>query len=240
MKYILDTHCHSIASVHAYSTITENITYAHKIGLQLIAITDHAPSMPRGTSPSYFNNLTVLPRYIEGIEVLRGVELNILDSEGNIDLSENILKKLDITIASMHSICIKPMSKEENTQAYINAMKNPYITIIGHPGAPEYPFDIYSFVREAKNTNTVIEINNASLLPDSIRYGSEPIILNLLKECKKQSVPIILGSDAHYHLYIGNFDMAQKIIDEIEMPSELILNTSVELFKKTVKTINKL
>ena len=68
-----------------------------------------------------------------GTELLLGSEVNILDSKGNVDLEENIRKKLDIIIASLHIPCIKPGTREENTQAYIETMKKPYIDIIGHP-----------------------------------------------------------------------------------------------------------
>ena len=46
MKIIADTHTHTIASTHAYSTLLENVGYAKKAGLRAIAITDHGPAMP--------------------------------------------------------------------------------------------------------------------------------------------------------------------------------------------------
>ncbi len=49
-----------------------------------------------------------LPEYIEGVRVLKGIELNILDSTGKVDMSERILKNLDIAIASLHLPCIDP------------------------------------------------------------------------------------------------------------------------------------
>lgn len=234
MKYILDVHCHTVASGHAYSTLTENINHAAETGLKLIAVTDHSPKMPGSTSLFYFLNLKILPSEINGVELLKGVELNILDAEGTVDLSDKIIKDLDIAIASLHMPCIKPKSIEENTAALVNAARNPLINIIGHPGDPRYPFDIKELVTETKNNNTVLEINNSSLTPNGSRQGGESIILEIIKECKRQNHPIIIGSDAHYHKDIGNFKLVQPLIDEVNMPPELILNTSVELFKKVL------
>lgn len=235
MKYVLDSHCHTVASGHAYSTISENAKYAHDLGLELIAITDHAPKMPGSTYGLYFLNFWVVPKIIEGIEVLKGVELNILDKDGTIDLKEKTLKRLDIIIASLHPPCIAPMSMEENTQALINTMKNPLINIIGHPGDPRYPIDIKKVVSYARDTNTILEVNNASLAPNNSRAGGRDIILEIIKECKRQGLPIILGSDSHFYTYIGNFEYADELIKEANMPPELILNTSVKLLKDTLK-----
>lgn len=234
MKYVLDTHCHTISSGHAYSTVTEYAKEASEKGLELIAITDHAPKMPGSCSSLYFLNLHIIPQFLYGVEVLKGAELNILDESGTVDLSPRILDSLDIVTASLHIPCIKPMSVEKNTSCMINTMKNPHINILGHPGDPRYPFDIKSVISAAKDTNTIIEINNTSLSPKNPRYDGPETILKIIKECKAQNVPIILGSDAHFHTNVGNFSSAAKLIEEAQIPEELILNTSVELFKKTI------
>lgn len=231
MKYELDTHIHTISSGHAYSTVTENAEYAAKAGLKLIATTDHAPQMPGSCGSFHFLNLDIIPRFINGVEILRGVELNIMDKSGAIDLEEYILKKLEVVIASLHIPCIKPSTKEDNTEAIINAMANPYVRIIGHPGDPRYPIDIQKLVSEAKKTSTLLEINNTSLSPNSTRAGGEKIILDIIKECKKQNQPIILGSDSHYHTQIGSFENAEKLLEEVQFPKELIINYSADDFK---------
>ena len=55
-----------------------------------------------------------------GIHLLMGAELNILDTEGHVDLEEKELKHMDITIASLHIPCMKPGTREENTEAYFS------------------------------------------------------------------------------------------------------------------------
>jgi len=231
-KYILDVHCHTVSSGHAYSTVNECAKAASEYGLELIAVTDHAPKMPGSCSYLHFLNLNVIPKTLYGVEILKGAELNILNTEGKVDLPEKILKRLDVVIASLHIPCIKPMSFEENTECIINTMKNPYIKILGHPGDPRYPFDIEKVVSAAKETKTVIELNNTSLSPENGRYDGPDTMLKILGECKRQGVFIIFGSDAHFHTNIGNFSEVEKLTEQIDFPDELILNTSVEKLKK--------
>ncbi|MBN4050867.1 MAG: phosphatase [Alkaliphilus sp.] len=234
MKYVLDTHCHTIASGHAYSTILEMADYAKKIDYKLIALTEHGPAMPGGANEIYFQNLKVLPAEINGVEIFKGAEVNILDLEGNLDLAQNILEQLDFVIASFHRPCIASGSRKENTKALIKVMNNPFINMIGHPGNPHFPIDIVEIVRAAKDTKTLIEINNSSLKPGSFRKGSKEVCYAILKECKKQEVAVALGSDAHFMYDIGCFGLAREMIDDLKMPKELVANTSVELFKKAI------
>ena len=86
MKYVLDTHTHTLASGHAYNTITEMITSAKDMGIELLGITDHGPAMPGSSHGFYFSNFRVIPRQYDNLRLSLGVELNILDYNGNIDL----------------------------------------------------------------------------------------------------------------------------------------------------------
>ena len=79
MKILADTHTHTIASGHAYSTVDENARWAAEQGLRLLALTDHAPAMQNTTCHAYFANLNVIPQELRGVRILRGVELNILE-----------------------------------------------------------------------------------------------------------------------------------------------------------------
>ena len=133
MKYVLDVHTHTIASGHAYNTIKEMAQSASEKGLELLGITEHAMKMPGTCHSFYFANLKMLERKMFGVEMLFGVELNILNQDGEVDMEENLLKKMDIVIASMHIPCFKSGTKEENTQTYLKVMENPYVNIIGHP-----------------------------------------------------------------------------------------------------------
>lgn len=235
MKYVLDAHTHTIASGHAYSTIMENAAHAAEAGLELLGITDHAPAMAGGTQPSYFLNFSTIPREISGVEIYMGAELNIMDYDGNIDLDEFYLQRMDYAIASLHPPCIPFGTMEENTNAVLKAMENPYVKILGHPGDPRYPIDCKAIVDKAVETETLIEINDASLIPNGFRKGSEVYIGEILKLCQKKNFPVILASDAHFATHIGKFDNALRLINEAGFPEELIINRSKELFKNFLK-----
>ena len=124
--YLSDMHTHSIASGHGTEcTITNMARAAAGKGLRLLGITDHGPGTLAAGTSSYFRSLTYSPREHFGVELLYGIELNILDRNGSIDLDQELLSKLDYAIASMHSLKYRCGTREENTEAYLNVMKNP-------------------------------------------------------------------------------------------------------------------
>lgn len=236
MQYIIDAHCHTVLSGHAYSTIKEYAEESARKGLSLIAFTDHSEGMPGGAPRMNFLNLHTIPGELFGVELLTGIELNILDPDGTVDLKDEYYNRLDVVIASLHSPCFKPKSIDENTAAMVNTIKNPYINVLGHPGDPRYPIDIKEVVTAARDNNTVLELNNSSMLAKSPRSGGEEILTDLLKECERQALPVLIGSDAHIYTAIGEFSLAAKLIDSVNFPKELILNTSVMYFKEVLKT----
>ncbi len=235
LKYPIDLHTHSVAGGHAYSTIKENVEYAQSIGLAILGLSEHAPEMPHSTHEYFFINCPIIPRQFGELKFLFGAELNITDIDGTVDLKEYCLKRLDYAIASLHPPCIAPSGEEENTQALINAIKNPYVNIIGHPCDPRYPFDIHKTVLCARDNNVLLEINNASYNPKNGRHGGEPMTLDLLLECKKQGMPVILGSDAHFYSLIGDFSRIEPLLKEADFPDELIVNTDPEFLYKFLK-----
>ena len=228
LKLILDTHTHSISSGHAYSTIQEMAEGAKNKGLQLMAITDHAPKLPGACHIYHFWNLRVIPPRIHGVEILRGIEANILDEQGTIDVDKDILERLDLVIASLHDACITPGTIEENTNAIIGAMSNKHVHIIGHPGNPRYPIDVDRMVHAAKEKNVLIEVNNSSF---HIREGSKDNCTAIALKAKELGCRVVVGSDAHISYDVGKFDTVLEMFNRIDMPEELIMNTSVEKLK---------
>ena len=168
MQIIADTHAHTLASGHAYSTIREMAAAAKKRGLKALALTEHAPEMPGTCGLFYFQNLDVVPREADGVRLLMGAEVNIMDPDGTVDLPEKTCRSLDIVVASIHPPCYGlDHTREENTRAYVEVMKKPYVNIIGHPDDGRFPFDYETIVRTAKETGTLLEINNSSMRPQS-------------------------------------------------------------------------
>lgn len=235
MNYVLDVHTHTLVSGHAYSTIREMAASASEKGLSLLGITEHAPLMTGSTNWIYFSNLRVVPRQMYGIELMFGVELNLLDYEGHVDLDNTILDKLDLRIASLHDVCYVRGTVEENTRAIVNAIKNPRIDIIGHPDDSRFPLDLEQVVHYAQKHHTLLEVNNSSLRPGGARIDADDNVREMLTYCKKMQVPVILNSDAHIDSDVGRRDFSTPIIEEIAFPEELIVNRSVEAFKAALK-----
>lgn len=234
MKIVLDSHTHTIASGHAYNTIMEMVHAASQKGLELLGITEHAQGMPGSCNNMYFRNVKVLPREMEGIEVLFGAEANILDPQGNLDMTEKDMRYLDVVIASLHPHCMQPGTKAENTSAYLRAMDNPYINIIGHPDDGRYPVDYEALVRAAGDNHVLLEVNNHSLDPHSVRTSARENLTEMLKLCMKYGVSIILDSDAHWCGDIANTAFSLPLLEEVGFPEELVVNRSVEEYKKYI------
>ena len=241
MNIEIDTHTHTLVSGHAYNTICEMASAAAGKGLKGLAITEHAPEMPGSCHLYYFQNLKVVPRERYGIELLLGVELNIMDGQGKVDLPENVIKELDIAIASMHIPCYKgERTKEAITQAYLNVMDNEAIDIIGHPDDGRFPVDMKALVKKAKETGTLLEVNNSSLRPDGFRENTWEHCLEMLRECKEQGVMIVLGSDSHIDVDIAEYPYSRKLLEEVQFPEELIANVTIDKLKASLKRNKKL
>ena len=229
MRYLIDTHTHTIASGHAYNTIDEMTRKANSIGLENLAITEHTPKMPGSCNMLYFTNLKILPERKYDVNRLFGCEANIVNLYGEVDMPDGLLRKMDIVIASFHIPCVKAGSVKENTRAHINAMKNPYIDIIGHPDDSRYAVDMEMVVDAAKEYQTLLELNNSSLKPNGPRQGARENDIKMLELCKKKDVCITIGSDAHIEEDICNFGFAEELLEEVNFPDRLIVNKDIDL-----------
>ena len=159
-----------------------------------------------------------------GVRLLMGVELNILDTEGTLDYGEEILKHMDIRIAGIHSLCWKGGTRDENTQGMLNAIHNPWVQIISHPGDGTADLHFEPIVQAAKETHTLLELNNSSLNPRRGKASAHDNNVEILRLCKKYEVPIILGSDAHISFLIADYTFAYPLLDETGFPDALIMN----------------
>ncbi len=232
MRDCMDLHTHTLASGHAYNTINEMIAMAKKKDVELLAITEHGPAMQGTMTDFYFDNLKILPREYDGMQVLFGMEANILDTNGRVDAWDRLLAQMDVVIASLHLPCFMNYGVEGNTRACIEAMKNPYVNILGHPDDGRLPVDAKAIVEAAKEYKVLIEINNSSLSPLSHRVRARENYSDILKWCKKLAVPVIVNSDAHADIYIKNHAEATALLKENDFPEELIVNRSVDAVKE--------
>lgn len=234
MKTLLDVHTHSIVSGHAYSSIQEMAMAASEKGLQILGITEHAPALPGACDPIYFRNLHVVPREMYGVRLLLGAELNILDTKGTLDLDENYYRILDLRIAGIHSLCWKGGSREENTYAMLQAIRNPWTQIISHPGDGTAQLDFEPIVLAAKETRTLLEINSSSMDPVRHKEEARDNNLEILRLCRRYEVPIILGSDAHISFSVADYRYALPLLAETDFPEALVVNDKPEWFLEYV------
>jgi putative hydrolase len=236
IKLVADLHVHTIASGHAYSTVAEVIEAASQRGLEALALTDHGPSMPGGPYRYYFGNLFVIPEREKNVEILKGVEANIIDRDGTLDLPDYYLEMLDIVWAGLHVPCLQPASRDLNTEALLNALKNPYVDGIVHPGNPDFSIDEEAVVQAAQKEGKLLEINNSSFI---IRRGSKTRCLDIARLVQRYDGLVALNSDAHIAKDVGNHERALKLALDAGLSSEQIINTDWGRVKDFLKARGK-
>ena len=231
MKIIADTHCHTIASSHAYGTILENAKDAKLRGLKYMAVTDHFGDIPGAPGSWYFHNLKILPKEIEGVRILRGIESNVLGPSGRIDIPEfKPGMELDWVVASIHEIpWVGGSSIEDCTNAWINVAENPVVNVIGHSGLINFKYDYEKVIPIFKKNNKLVEINASSF---KVRPGCYDNCKKIAEVCKKYNAYVIVNSDAHFAYDVGNFKDALDLLNEVDFPENLIINANLSLFEQ--------
>lgn len=226
MRLLADLHTHTVASGHAFSTVTELATAAAGKGLELIAFTDHGPSVPGGAHLWYFWNAKVVPPRIAGVRVLRGCEANVADSDNGLDLPDEVLAGLDMVAVGFHPLTgFDECDRARNTAVLLRAMANPLVDVVTHPGnEAEFPLSADEVVAAAVTHGVALELNNHSFDPRSGRSGGQATEREFAIAARDAGAWISLGSDAHYHDQVGGFANALAVVDEIGFPHERIVN----------------
>jgi DNA polymerase (family 10) len=192
-----DLHVHSSDSDGSHD-IPELIEAARSRGYKYIAITDHSKGLAVAHGLSIDRVLEQnkkigeINKKLKGFKLLSGTEMDIRSDE-TLDYPDEVLRQLDIVIASIHSGFRQP--KEQITRRLISAMKNPYVTVIAHPTGrligerDAYEVDMEEVLKTAKETGTSIEIN------------AYPLRLDLndmyVRKAKEMGVSIAINTDAH-------------------------------------------
>ncbi len=241
----VDPHTHTIFSGHAYSTIEENAIHAAEMGMEAIAITDHfSPHFSRADNLfkdfGTILNMSALPKVIHGVRIFSGAEVDIVDFNGNLagydmkghksdkSVVEALLDYIEVSIASVHGFeGYKNGSCLQNTQMYVNVIHNYKVDIIGHADRGGIVYDLKEILKAAKVEGTIIEINEHSFDFDEQTIRN---CRNLAIGCAEEGVPIVVSSDAHSAFFIGKFNRALKMLEEINFPKELVANETLEKF----------
>ncbi|MCD8048976.1 MAG: phosphatase [Clostridia bacterium] len=225
IKITCDTHTHTNVSQHAFSTLEENIAFAKSMGMEAIAMTNHGPSLGDGACDMHFSSVRHLPKYINGMRVLKGAEVDIMDEDGTLDIRRKLLSQMEIVIASLHIPCFAPRSEDAVTKTWLKVAEDEDIDIFGHMGDGRYKCDYEAVVKKCAETGKIIEINNHSFM---VRPGSFENCREIARLCQKYSVPVVLSTDAHISCEIGIVPESIKAIEDAGVSEDLILNTSLE------------
>lgn len=231
MKLEADLHIHTLACGHGYSTVKEIAESAAQVGLKMIAITEHGLAMPGAPHKYYFENLSRIPMDLFGVEILKGVEANIINMHGCLDLPEGLLKRMDIVLAGFHAgTGMDGLSADEYTAAMIAAIRNPYVHVIVHPGNPKFPVDFDRVIMAGKERQKAFELNNSSL--SASRLGSAARCSHFSRLIKKYNARVVINSDAHIFTEVGKCRNAINMASINGLDESHVINTNVDRVKE--------
>jgi len=241
IKLIADYHTHTRYS-HGKGTIEDNVRMAIKKGLKRIGIADHGfQHIGYGMSYKDIRNIRreidqLNKNYQGEIQVLMGVEANLIGLEGEIDVPDEYLKVFDILLVGFHKAVVPfgvkdgwelfiknalknvvPFSeeriRERNTSAFINAMERYPIDIITHPGA-KIDIDTRRLARQAARKKTALEIN--------AHHGY--MTAEYVKIAMEEGAKLVISSDAHHPSHVGRFEKGILIAEQAGVSPEDIIN----------------
>lgn len=232
-----DYHTHTPYS-HGKGTILENALMAKQKGLKEIAITDHGFNhklygMKRADLAQMRKEIEVAKQKT-GVNILLGVEANFIDSNGNVDITEDDLDKLDILLVGYHKFVTSTSAKEQarflltnnsvvlrnldstiqrNTIAILKALDKYPISVITHLGAG-MPVNSVEIAKYARDKGTLIELNGKR-----ITFTKDEI-----QQMVKENVKFIINSDAHSAERVGETNKGLNLMIKYNIPPELVVN----------------
>ena len=181
------------------ATLEEMAEAAGKLGYDYLAVTDHSKNvtMAKGMDAERLaKQIDAIDRFNDGrdgVRILKGCEVDIL-KDGSLDLPDDILKRLDLTVCSIHYN--RNLSRKKQTERVLRAMDNPHFNIFGHPtgrlvtGRPPYDIDLEKIMEAAKERGCIMELN------------AHPKHLDLSdRQCRmamEMGVMLVISTDAHH------------------------------------------
>ena len=220
-----DTHVHTRWSDGA-NTVREVVIAAREKGYEYIGICDHSQSLKvaGGVSKENFfqriEEIRKIDQEITEVKVLAGAEVDILP-DGSLDYPDELLRELDIVIASVHSKF--KQDEDSMTRRIMKAMENPFVDIIGHPtgrllGEREaYKVNMEKLLQYAVQTGTAMEIN---AYPDRMDLKDTHV-----RMAKDMGVKLVIGTDAHHLLQLDWIKYGVWVARRGWLESKDVLNT---------------
>ncbi len=224
------------------NSIEEMVEEAIKLGLEYICITDHTKSLAVAGGLDEKRLLKQIEeidklnkKYRGKITILKGAEVNI-NKDGSLDLSDEVLAKLDFVGVAVHSHFNLP--RKEQTERIKKALSNPNVHCLFHPTGriinkrPAYEVDIDEIIDFAKKNNKILEID---AYPDRLDLKDEHI-----KKCVEAGVKMVIDTDAHSVLHLQFLDLGVAQARRGWATRKDILNTlPLKEFLKYLESIKK-
>lgn len=251
-----DTHTHTIASRHAYSTVEENVRAAAERRFELLGVTDHFSPMIHGVGPEgavmrefqEFINMRMWPRVWYGIHLMHGCEADIVDLDGHLFgwnipvtyhlsvpaeppytmLQDQVFSQCDYVVASVHEHrWAADATCEQITQMYIRALEHPRVLILGHPGRSGLDFDAEAVAEVARDAGKLIEINEGSLFG---RNHAHERCAEIARACARVGCMVSTASDAHISYDVARLDRVRELLEGVDFPPRLVATRDAETF----------
>lgn len=220
-----DLHVHSDWS-DGHATIEEMARAAKRRGYRYMSVNDHTHSLgvAHGLSAErlekQMEEIDEVNERLKGFTVLKGTEVDIL-SDGTLDLPDELLGRLDVVVASIHSGFGQPVDRI--TGRMLSAIDNPNVDIIGHPTGrllgtrQPYAVDLEQVMERAAETGTALEIN----------AWHERLDLNDVnsRRAAELGAPIVISTDAHHPDQLGVMELGVRTARRGWLTPSDVLNT---------------
>jgi DNA polymerase (family 10) len=193
-----DVHMHTVET-DGKCTIEEMAEAARARGYKYMAITDHSKNLAFANgldderALKHIEKIRKADEQFNGIKIFAGIEVDIL-ADGDLDLSDSVLKEMDLVIASVHSAFNQDAPKM--TERLLRAVNHPYVSVIGHPTGrillrrDAYPFDMEKVLNTAAQNKVAMELN---AYPDRLDLNDRH-----LRMAKERGVKVVINTDAHH------------------------------------------
>jgi DNA polymerase (family 10) len=231
-----DVHMHTVET-DGKNTIAEMAEAAKARGYQYMAITDHSKNLAFANglddtrAVAHIARIREAGKQIDGITIFAGIEVDIL-TDGDLDLSDDVLAQMDLVIASVHSVFNQ--EPEKMTERLLKAIANPNTSIIGHPTGriqlrrDAYALDMHAILTAAAKHKVAMELN---AYPDRLDLNDVH-----LRQAKQQGVKIVINTDSHHTSHMEKIRYGILQARRAWLTKDDVLNTvPAQKFAKAMK-----
>jgi len=245
VKLFADYHTHTIYS-DGQGTVMENASAASAKGLQEIAITDHGPRnigtgmVNEGNVDIVLDEVARVNQLDLGVKVLAGLEASVVSSAGELEISREVIDKLDLLIAGLHPFFfprqIKDLChfvlpnhlgrlrrsaneklKNTNTKALAETVRTYPVDIVSHPNFM-MPVDLHELAQVCSDCDTSLEINTGHI------YNKDMVVA----AAQKAGAKLVINSDAHTPERVGDLESGLALVKKLNFPLERVVNLSLK------------